>query len=115
MHEGSGPGLTNRRLGEKGGSETVPLTQQQIPSHTHTVAVNCSDQPGTADAPTGQVWSGSSEGDQGYTDTGTPNQTMGAQAVQIGNAGGGQSHNNLQPYQCVNFIIALQGTFPSRN
>jgi microcystin-dependent protein len=47
----------------------------------------------------------------------SPEVNMHADSVQmtVGNSGGSQPHTNLQPYQCVNYIIALEGVFPSRN
>lgn len=98
IHPGNGPGLSNYRLGEKGGVENVTLTTAQIPSHDHGVTV--------AEPKNGGLVSvASSDSDQKKPLPG------GA----IGKTGGGQGHENRQPYQCVNYIIALQGTYPSRN
>ena len=49
----------------------------------------------------------------GFNEDATSGQALGG--VNESNVGGGQSVNNIQPYQCVNFIIALEGTYPSRN
>ncbi len=116
MHPGNGPGLTQRRLGAKGGVEEVTLNTAQIPSHEHPVntEVACSNAAGTADSPEARVWAGSSEGDQVYAASG--NKKMGdAVSVDVQPSGGGQAHTNVQPFICVNYIIALQGIFPSRN
>jgi len=134
MHPGSGPGLTTRRLGEKSGVETVTLTTNQIPSHNHTATATAS---GTG---TGTSYGTDTQGDSGFTGgntwahvganlykDATPNVAMKAgnvtldnltvtvDNVTVNNTGGSQNHTNIQPYLCVNFIIALQGTFPSRN
>ena len=104
MHPGSGPGLTNRRLGEKGGAETVTLTQAQIPVHSHKQRAgkkaDSADPGGRVCAATsGNSYSGTADSDMGDTSS----------------IGGSQAHTNVQPFQCVNFIIALQGIFPSRS
>jgi microcystin-dependent protein len=111
MHPGNGPGLNSRRLGEKSGTETNTLNTNQLPSHTHTAraqsaAANQQD-------PTGHVWASDGAGVTAtYSDQGA-NSDMNPAA--IAPTGGSQPITNLQPYQCVNFIIALVGVFPSRN
>ena len=130
MHPGTGPGLTTRRLGQTGGVENVTLTTQEIPSHTHTPTVNTTgavtakavNAGGNQISPSGNTWADSGSNDRDYH-TGTPDVDMNAAAINntlnttvtIGNTGGSQQHTNVQPFQCVNFIIALQGIFPSRN
>ena len=104
MHPGNGPGLSSRRLGEKSGSETNTLTVNQLPSHGHNLA---STAEADSTSPVGNLLAASD--DRNYvSDAGS---AMGA----AGNTGGGQAVNNMQPYQTVNFIIALQGIYPSRN
>ncbi len=116
MHPGSGPGLTQRRLGEKSGVETVTLNTNQIPSHNHTATGTGqgTDIQGDDGFTGGKTWA--HVGANLYKDA-TPDVTMHAGNVTVtnANAGGNQSHTNIQPYLCVNFIIALQGVFPSRN
>lgn len=107
MHPGQGPGLSLRDLGEVGGTETVTLTQTQIPSHTHPL-----------------------NADSGSPTTGSPaNAVLASPAalrrysaasdlepmVPVGAAGGSQPHNNMQPYLTLNFCIALQGVYPPRS
>ena len=106
MHPGNGPGLTPRSLGQRGGSEQNTLTANQMPSHNHALAAN---EEANADDPNGSFIAGT--GAKTFASTGGA--TM--NAASIGNTGGGQSVNNIQPFECVNFIIALQGTYPSRN
>lgn len=109
LHQGTGPGLTNRRLGVKSGVETVTLNQNQIPNHTHTL--RASNGAGTAINPSGNVLA-SPRRARLYEDD-DANTDMHASAISP--AGGGQSHTNIQPFNTLNCIIALQGTFPSRN
>ena len=108
MGSGQGPGLTGRILGQTGGAETVTLTIQQIPPHTH--PANCNAGNGNQLAPAGNFWAQDAGGSQEYGDTGPSQMAAGT----VGNAGGDQAHANLQPYQVVNYCIALQGIFPSR-
>ncbi len=116
VHFGQGPGLSPYSLGEQSGSETVTLTSQQMPIHNH--LVNANEGNGSAQAPAGGfpsagiVPSSSNAAVSNYRNS-TDGTTLAATA--IGNAGGNQPHNNIQPYLALNFLIALQGIFPSRN
>jgi microcystin-dependent protein len=111
MHPGQGPGLSNRTLGEVGGTETVTLITSQMPAHSHSLA--CNSNSANQTQPEGHLMAAESNGaTQVYTDQG-PNQNMSQQS--IGLTGGNQPHDNMSPFLCVNFIIAIQGIFPSRN
>ena len=112
LHFGQGPGLTPRVLGEKAGSEGVSLTTSQLPSHNHTVSQGASS---TADSPSplGRYPALSSNGTPYSSTAGA--KMAGATAASLAPAGGGQPHNNVMPSLCLNFIIALQGVFPSRS
>jgi microcystin-dependent protein len=107
---GSGPGLTTRDPGERGGANEVSLAVNALPPHTHAAAA--SGAVGSADAPIGNVWAtpGGSRGERMYG-TDAPS-AMGAQA--LASTGGGFPHNNQQPYLAVSFIICIQGIFPAR-
>jgi microcystin-dependent protein len=94
-------------VGQIAGQEEVTLTTNQIPSHTHSARSDAS--PGAFTSPAGNVWAASSA----YAD-GSSNPTQMATGA-LGNAGGGQPHDNMVPFLAVNFIIALFGIFPSRN
>ncbi|MDA8018204.1 MAG: tail fiber protein [Thermoanaerobaculia bacterium] len=112
MHPGRGPGLTARRLGEKVGVETVTLVEAQIPSHSHTARAATSVAPtGTPSNTTALARSG---GGQGYQ-TNTSANLVDLASETLATTGGGQAHDNIQPYLTLNFIIALQGLFPSRS
>jgi microcystin-dependent protein len=93
-------------LGAQTGSETVTLTQQQIPAHTHTA--NASDQSANSASPADHVWGAS--GTNPYQAT-APNAAMSAGAVHA--TGGNQPHENMMPGLVVNYIISLNGIFPT--
>lgn len=114
MHPGRGPGLSSRRLGQKGGTETVTLTTAQLPNHDHTglmkVVGSLTDQTSPVGNSLAQI-SGRG-GFNLYDDT----DNQGAMAPDaLAQTGGGQPHDNMQPFAVVCFVIALQGIFPSRN
>lgn len=109
MHPGFGPGLTNRSLGQIGGAETITLTEAQIPNHNHGLRAAISR--GSASQPQGNSFN-RSIGEAAYH---PPTNLTGMSTEMVSNTGGGQSHNNMQPYLAINFIIALQGLYPSRS
>ena len=109
IHQGQGPGLNNRRLGERAGRETEAITTAQMPAHTHTL--RASGGSATTSAPAGNVLA--SPGRTRLYDSGEANTSMATSAVT--SAGAGQAHNNMQPYNTLSCIIALTGVFPSRN
>lgn len=104
---GQGGGLSNRPLGQRGGQAAVPLNFQQLPPHSHLAA--SSEAKGNQKSPAGRVWSASADGAPVYA-SGAPNATMKPDALAF--AGEGKPHNNLPPYQCVSYVIALEGFFP---
>ncbi len=110
MHAGRGPGLTARRIGQRGGVETVTLTEAQMPNHTHTLRGSAED--GEENSPANQATATTEALERIY---GAANNltAMAAQAVP-NNQGGSQAHNNEQPFLTLNFIIALVGLYPSR-
>ncbi len=107
IKEGQAAGLENYALGQTGGTETVTLTQTEIPAHSHTVHASnaVADEATPAGKVLGQAATGSLYGTSSTA-------TLAAGAVST--EGGGQSHNNMMPYTTLNCIIALQGIFPSR-
>lgn len=108
---GQGVGLSNYVLGQKSGSESVILTQQQIPTHNHTAYAAGM---GTTDSPANEYPATDPAGNVAQFKSGTSqNASMNANA--IATAGGGQPHNNLQPVLPVTYIIALFGVYPSRS
>ena len=112
MHPGRGPGLTSRRLGQRGGVETVSLTEAQMPSHTHQLRASTDEAEEDGEKSPVNAVTGVVENNQAIYNTNTNNlEPMGNVLL---DAGGSQSHNNLQPFLAMNFIIALVGVYPSR-
>ena len=115
---GQGPGLGNYTLGQAAGSSSVTLLTNNLPAHVHTgnvnVSIQCDANPGTEANPDGMYPAGVS---QAYGTTATPNIAMLAPAysVTIQPAGGNQPIPTMPPYLGMNYIICLQGIFPSRN
>lgn len=102
-----GPGF---QLGQTGGTETVTLTTSQIPVHAH--AAVCAAGAGNVASPAGAYWSTDPGGNTAaYSDSAGNAMALAA----IGNTGGGQPHENRQPYLAINFIISLFGIFPSQS
>jgi len=106
IHAGSGPGLSPRKLGQKGGVEQVTLTTSQIPSHSHTLQ-------GRSDAAGSDDPSGRSLGKSNIYARQAADTAMAASSITA--TGGGQPHENMQPFLGINFIIALVGVYPSRS
>ncbi len=107
IHVGSSNGSIHL-LGQKGGEETHTLSAAEMPQHTH--PAKASSAPGTIPVPAGNVLADSVN--QVYVD---PANLVDMNSGELLNVGGGQAHNNMQPTLVVNFCIALQGLFPSRN
>ena len=102
IHQGSG-----FVLAANGGAETVTLTTNQIPAHSHTVTATTN--PNTASLPGGNyLASGPDIYDQNKAGTAT-------MAAAISSVGGSQPHSNFQPYLCVSFILSLFGVYPSQS
>lgn len=108
MHQGQGPGLSQRFIGEQSGVENVTLIQTEIPAHNHNVMA--ANFPADANSPTNNAFSRSTNASV-YGVGGTP-VTMSPNS--IAPTGGDQPHNNMQPYLTLNFCIAMQGVFPPR-
>lgn len=108
IHQGTVSGTTFT-IGESAGVESVTLTVPQMPSHSHPALG--SSNPGSTSAPANGVVA--------KTTTGFPyiNENPGGNmaAAAIGQAGGSQPHENMQPYLCISYIISLFGIFPSQN
>jgi len=112
---GQGPGLPYYDLGEMSGNPTITLLVSNIPSHTHAMTAS-------ADGPTPNTASGNSLASQSRANGGTmPNAYAAgatspvAMASQTSASGGNQPFSIMQPYLGLNYIICMEGFFPSRN
>ena len=108
IHVGRSNGGQHHTLGQKSGEETHTLAANEMPQHRH--FVQATNDIATSDDAQGKVLG--TTGGNVYRPFGTA-EAMGNGMV--ANAGGGQAHENMQPYLALNFCIALQGLFPSRN
>jgi microcystin-dependent protein len=113
---GQGTGLSSWNLGQLQGDEAVVITTNQLPSHNHNVQVSGS--PANSNAAGGNylaVANGDFSGDPVTVNTynGTPNAVLGPSS--ISNTGLGQPVANIQPSLGLNYIICLEGIYPSRN
>ncbi len=108
MHPGTPGGLTWRDLGEQNGEAAVALTAAETPAHTHQLrGVSVA---ATKVSPVGNAWASSTTRPWALPAAQT---TMAASA--IASAGGGQAHNNIQPYLPLMFLLATQGIYPPRS
>ena len=94
-------------LGETGGETAHTVTTAEMPAHTH--FAQASSQPAEVSIATNQAYLGAVN--NAYA---APANLVGMAASEIGNAGGSQPHENMQPYLTLSFCIALQGIFPSQ-
>lgn len=101
VHQGSG-----FIIGQSAGTESVTLTVNQMPQHTHAVSARTS---ATAGSPSGAMYGGNTT-----TTIYTPTPSAPMNAAMVGVGGGSQPHGNMMPYGVVSFIISLYGIFPSQ-
>ncbi|MEO7720184.1 MAG: tail fiber protein [Capsulimonas sp.] len=94
-------------LGQIGGTETGALSLAQIPSHSH--VVNASAAAANSSIPTGDVPAAAA------VNVYAPAANLVSLGTSTGSDGQGQPHNNMMPFQCINYIISLFGIFPSQN
>lgn len=118
LNQGTGPGLSTYTIGQAGGVERVTLATTQMPAHSH--VLNATTATGTATTPGPGVMLATPV-EAGvktslYVVPGTSALVQAPMAPQsISVTGGNQPHENMMPFQAINYIIALEGIFPSRN
>lgn len=98
-------------LGETGGQESHTVTNQEMPQHIHFVTA-IDNNSANNNNPIGNYLSNTLPNNFYSNSAGSP---VVMNPTTVSNTGGSQPHNNMQPYLTINFIIALQGIFPSRN
>jgi microcystin-dependent protein len=111
IHNGTGPGLSPRPIGQKAGAEQATVTVPQLPQHTH--AMQGSTDFGGDTSPAGNV-PATGSGANLYKSAPDSSEVVTMDADAVTATGGSQSHNNVMPFQCINFIIAWFGIYPSR-
>ncbi|HEV3351663.1 MAG TPA: tail fiber protein [Acidimicrobiales bacterium] len=113
LGRGQGSGLSDRLLGETAGVPAVTLLVSEIAQHSH--AVTAVDGAGSTTGVVNATWAKATEGRRAenlYSAPGTSPPSMNFSALSV--TGGNLPHNNMPPYLTLNFIIALQGVYPSR-
>jgi len=108
LHNGTGSDGINYVLGQTAGVESVTLTVNQIPVHTHSIV-------GTRDSATKVSPAGNRFGSSpavNYKRETNPNTTLNAQSLSP--VGGSQPHENMQPFLVISFIISLYGIYPQQ-
>ena len=108
--QGQGPGLSNYDLGEVSGTENTTLLASNLPQHNHPLVAT--SEAGSTSDPTGAFLGNTGALDREYNTSGTHVQMNPAA---IGLSGNSLPFNNMQPFLVLNYIIAAQGIFPSRN
>lgn len=108
VHAGSGPGpgLSPYSIGEVGGLETVTLSTNHLPAHTHPVKIEVRNEGATQSRPGGNILAAGNN----YDAPASADTSLGG--VSAGPVGGNLPHENRQPYLACNYIIALEGIFP---
>jgi microcystin-dependent protein len=119
IHTGQGAGLANYTLGEVGGHESVTMLSTQLPIHSHpfvslTGAPGASSSAGSPGDPTSNVPAVIS-GINSYNTSGTGRMAPTTSTPNTVSSGGNQPFSNLPPTLAMNYIIAVEGIFPSRN
>jgi microcystin-dependent protein len=108
FHQGTNSNGDNMIIGQISGTESVTLTTNQVPSHSHTLAANSG--PGAQPSPSGGVWASSA-----LEEFSTEPASHAMAPTTTSPTGNNQAHDNLPPFQVVNFVISLFGIFPSQN
>ncbi|MCW3070464.1 MAG: phage tail protein [Bacteroidetes bacterium] len=119
-NQGQGPGLSNYVLGQMSGTENVSLTSAQMPIHNHSQLTFTGNPPalnaaGTTDNPN-NAFPAAATGSSNYASSDSGDALQPSSCVSITTvAGGSQPVNIISPYLAMNYIIAVEGIFPSRN
>lgn len=109
LGQGQGPGLTPRTQGESAGEESVTITLQQLPQHTHQATASTS--PGNTVSPSGAYWAPGPR----LLLYSAASGLMAMNPATVSATGGSQSHDNRKPFLALNYIIWLQGIYPARS
>lgn len=113
IHTGTGPGLSNRQMGQASGRESNISDISHMPAHAHNGKMRCNTDPAATTVPTGHTLAAGSGRTNLYIDA-DPNENMRDSTIEIDSTGNGQPINNMQPWLCIRFCICLSGLFPQR-
>ena len=113
VHSGQGPGLSQYFVGETGGSSTVTVLSNEMPGHTHTLPATSAATRISTPASNSVLGSVTRGAPDVYISGSAPGTDMAT--VSVVSSGSGAAHNNMMPYVVMNYCIAMQGVFPSRN
>ncbi len=119
---GHGPGLSDYRLGAKGGRYQATLTTNELPSHQHSASLKFFAAVGDTANPNnayfsgvGPVGGGGAYNSFSFNNDTASNSSFAPDTFYAGNVGGSQATQLMQPYIAIYYIIALFGTYPSRS
>ncbi len=112
VHQGQGLGLTQRVIGQSGGTESVTLTLPQLPAHNH--PLNLTSAAATADVPSATAVPGSASGAPYYVTDTNGATAMVLDSAAVSATGSSLPHENCMPTLTVQYCIAWSGIFPSR-
>lgn len=112
MHQGTGPGLTPREVGESSGSASVTLLTTEMPAHNHLMVAKIAA-PNTIVDVGANAYLSLSPGQSAYSSQ--TDSLVALAPTMLGITGSGEAHENRQPYIAMPFCIALSGIFPARN
>lgn len=112
MHQGTGPGLTPREVGESSGSASVTLLTSEMPNHNHLMVAKTAAPNASVDVAT-DAYLSTSPGQMAYSPQQSSLTQMAPTMLSV--TGGASAHENRQPYIAMPFCIALSGIFPARN
>jgi microcystin-dependent protein len=121
LHPNNSEDLSYRKLGEKSGTEFVTLNESEMPTHEHTGlgTINANNEQAItqskSNSPENSYPSPLPESILGYSNETNTQMMTGGVNVKISSSGGSKPHTNMQPFLCINFIIAIKGTFPKRS
>jgi microcystin-dependent protein len=112
LHFGQGPGLSSYALGEVTGTESVSLLITEMPAHNHLIQATSAQ--GDVTSAAGGVLPSAERGSTTFPYNSATDGTL-MNVAMVTPTGGSQPHQNIQPVLALNYCIALEGIFPSRN
>jgi len=114
LHKGSGPGLSTRSLGEKGGDEDVTLGVSHLPSHDHSAVMRVNSAVGNEPDPSGNYLATQAPPNFAYHSSPQSGHNLASGAVSVSPTGSSAPLAVMPPYITINWIIAIRGVFPTR-